>query len=81
MLMKKILNVSEMKQVRGGGVVSSLCAPDEYLYSCTTSFGNGASSNGKVCAKNNFVASEKILNNYRRMAPEMVELGILADCR
>ena len=44
--MKKILNISEMKQVRGGAQISSMCGEGEKLYTCTTNYGNGATSTG-----------------------------------
>ena len=50
MLMKKILNVSEMKQVRGGAQASSLCGEGEQLYTCVTIWQGGASTSGSVCA-------------------------------
>lgn len=34
--MKKVLNASEMKQVRGGAVPSSMCGEGEQLYTCVT---------------------------------------------
>ena len=51
MLMKKILNVSEMKQVRGGAQPSSSCGEGELLYTCTSSWMGGATTSGSVCAK------------------------------
>ena len=50
MLMKKILNVSEMKQVRGGAQASSLCGEGEQLYTCSTSWMSGTVTQGSVCA-------------------------------
>ena len=49
--MKKILNVSEMKQVRGGAQASSLCGEGEQLYTCSTSWMSGTVTQGSVCAK------------------------------
>ena len=49
--MKKILNVSEMKQVRGGAVSSSMCGEGEQLYTCTSSWMGGERTSGSVCAK------------------------------
>ncbi|WP_291530344.1 hypothetical protein [Bacteroides sp. UBA939] len=54
--MKKILNVSEMKQVRGGAIISDYCYPGEKLYTCTTTYGNGFQSTGAVCAGNGLTA-------------------------
>ena len=51
MLMKKILIVSEMKQVRGGAQASSLCGEGEQLYTCSTSWMSGTVTQGSVCAK------------------------------
>ena len=48
--MKKILNVSEMKQVRGGAVPSSYCREGEKLYTCSTSWMSGTVTQGSVCA-------------------------------
>lgn len=49
--MKKILNVSEMKQVHGGASPSSMCGEGEQLYTCTSSWMGGGSTSGSVCAK------------------------------
>lgn len=62
-LMKKILNISEMKQVRGGASPSSLCGEGEKMYTCTTDYGNGATSTGKVCASNAFFAEAAIISH------------------
>ena len=48
--MKKILNVSEMKQVCGGANVSRFCATGQLLYSCITDYGNGITSKGSICS-------------------------------
>lgn len=50
MLMKKILNASEMKQVRGGAQPSSMCGEGEKLYTCSTSWMGGTVTQGSVCA-------------------------------
>ena len=60
MLMKKILNVSEMKQVRGGAHTSSLCAPGEKLYTCSTLWNGGTITKGSVCATNQSTAKEAV---------------------
>ena len=60
MLMKKILNVSEMKQVRGGASPSSMCGEGEQLYTCTSSWMGGGSISGSVCAKSARGAKEAV---------------------
>ena len=64
MLMKKILNVSEMKQVRGGAQISSMCGEGEQLYFCRTSFEGGAVSTGSVSAKSAASANVAIIKKY-----------------
>lgn len=59
--MKKILNVSEMKQVRGGAVPSSYCGEGELLYTCTSDYGNGQTSTGAVCAKDKNAAGAAVM--------------------
>ena len=44
--MKKILNVSEMKQVRGGAQPSSMCGEGKKLYTCSTSWMSGTVTQG-----------------------------------
>ena len=61
MLMKKILNVSEMKQVRGGAQPSSMCGEGEKLYTCTTTYDNGFKSTGAVCAATVYMARRAII--------------------
>ena len=61
MLMKKILNVSEMKQVRGGAQISSFCGDGEKLYSCTTTYDSGFKSTGAVCAATVYMARRAII--------------------
>ena len=46
MLMKKILNVSEMKQVRGGAVPSDYCNPGDVLFTCATGYNSGFITKG-----------------------------------
>ena len=58
--MKKILNVSEMKQVRGGAQISSFCGDGEKLYSCTTTYDNGFESTGVVCSSSAFSAGTAV---------------------
>lgn len=53
--MKKILSASEMKRVCGGADPSSMCGDGEKLYTCTTDYGNGVTSTGKVCASYTFL--------------------------
>ena len=64
MLMKKILNVSEMKQVRGGAVPSSYCGEGELLYTCTSDYGNGQISTGVVCAKDKNAAGVAVMSAH-----------------
>ena len=59
--MKKILNVSEMKQVRGGAQISSMCGEGEKLYTCTTTYNIGFKSTGAVCAATIFMARRAII--------------------
>lgn len=61
MLMKKILNVSEMKQIHGGAQVASLCGEGEKLYTCTTTYDNGFKSTGAVCAATVYMARRAII--------------------
>lgn len=63
--MKKVLNASEMKQVRGGAVPSSMCGEGEQLYFCRTSFAGGAISTGSVCAKSAAAANVAVMMKYR----------------
>ena len=58
--MKKILNVSEMKQVRGGAVPSSYCREGEKLYTCVTIWQGGASTSGSVCATSRAMAKTSL---------------------
>ena len=58
--MKKILNVSEMKQVRGGAQISSMCGEGEKLYSCTTTYDNGFESTGSVCSSSPYSAGTAV---------------------
>ena len=58
--MKKILNVSEMKQVRGGAVPSSYCREGEKLYTCVTIWQGGASTRGSVCATSRAMAKTSL---------------------
>ena len=51
MLMKRVLDVAEMKQIHGGAAVSNLCASGEKLYTCATIYvGSDVTSKGVVCA-------------------------------
>ena len=59
--MKKILNISEMKQVRGGAQISSMCGEGEKLYTCTTTYGSGFNSTGAVCAATVYMARRAII--------------------
>jgi hypothetical protein len=72
MLMKKILNVSEMKQVRGGAQPSSSCGEGELLYTCTSSWMGGATTSGSVCAKS-AKGAEKAVDKIR------ITQDVLAD--
>lgn len=54
--MKKVLNASEMKQVRGGAVPSSMCGEGEELYTCVTIWRGGSQTSGSVCATNRVIA-------------------------
>ncbi|WP_291530350.1 hypothetical protein [Bacteroides sp. UBA939] len=65
--MKKILNVSEMKQVCGGAAPSSHCYPGEKLYTCTTTYDNNFQSTGVVCASDGVNAAGLI---YRQRIKE-----------
>lgn len=58
--MKKILNVSEMKQVRGGAVPSSSCGDGESLYTCATIWVGGGRSSGSVCATSGAMARTSV---------------------
>ena len=58
--MKKILNVSEMKQVRGGAQASSLCGEGEQLYTCVTIWQGGASTSGSDCATSRAMAKTSL---------------------
>lgn len=58
--MKKILNVSEMKQVRGGVQPSSSCGEGELLYTCVTIWEGGASTSGSVCATDRATAKTSL---------------------
>lgn len=58
--MKKILNVSEMKQVRGGAVPSSRCGEGELLYTCVTIWEGGTSTSGGVCATDRATAKTSL---------------------
>lgn len=61
MLMKRILDASEMKQIHGGATVSNLCASGEKLYTCTTYYvGSTMTSEGVVCASSATDASSLI---------------------
>lgn len=62
--MKKILSASEMKQIRGGAVSSSVCASGERLYTCVTIWEGGNSSSGAVCAESSAMARTSINLNY-----------------
>lgn len=54
--MKKILSVSEMKQIRGGAQISSFCADGEKLYTCVTIWSGGSTTSGSVCATDRAMA-------------------------
>lgn len=62
--MKKVLNASEMKQVRGGAVSSSMCGEGEQLYSCSTSWMGGSITSGSVCAKSAHAAQRLVSNAH-----------------
>lgn len=59
--MKKILSVSEMKQIRGGAQISSFCGEGEKMYTCTTTYDNGFTSTGAVCAATAYMARRAIV--------------------
>lgn len=75
--MKKILNISEMKQVRGGAQISSMCGEGEKMYTCTTNYGNGATSTGKVCASGAFFAEAAVI---AQRFSESELTGMKVDC-
>lgn len=62
--MKKILNISEMKQVRGGASPSSMCGEGEQLYTCVTIWEGGTSTSGSVCATTRGMAQTGLNLNY-----------------
>ncbi|EKU89541.1 hypothetical protein [Bacteroides oleiciplenus] len=62
--MKKILNISEMKQVRGGAAPSKMCGEGEQLYTCTSDYGNGQTSIGAVCAKSGNAAGAAVMSAH-----------------
>ncbi|WP_291530342.1 hypothetical protein [Bacteroides sp. UBA939] len=61
--MKKILNDSEMKQVRGGAIPTTFCAPGERVYSCKITY-NGDVITGEVCAASVASANANALALY-----------------
>lgn len=63
-MLMKILSASEMKQVRGGAVASSMCASGEQLYTCVTIWEGGSYSSGSVCASSGASARAKLIVNY-----------------
>ena len=76
--MKKILNVSEMKQVRGGAQASSLCGEGEQLYTCSTSWMSGTVTQGSVCAKSASAAHAAVATS-RAMAKTSLNLAYHAQ--
>ena len=80
MLMKKILNVSEMKQVRGGTQISSMCGEGEKLYTCRTTVGNSTSS-GAICSSSQSTAELHVkLNLYAQDASLALDGGARVSC-
>ena len=72
MLMKKILNVSELRQVRGGAQPSSMCGEGEKLYTCSTSWMGGTVTQGSVCAKSASAAHTAVSNVH-------MDQGVIRD--
>ena len=75
--MKKILNVSEMKQVRGGAVPSSDCGEGEQLYTCSTSWMGGTVTHGSVCAKSASAAHVAVSNAHMDQGVIRDEVAVL----
>ena len=64
--MKRILNVSEMKQVRGGAVPSDYCNPGDVLFTCATGYNSGFITKGVACGRNaSEVAARMGISKFR----------------
>lgn len=77
--MKKILNVSEMKQVRGGAQISSMCGEGEQLYSCSTSWMGGAVTHGSVCAKSASAAHTAVSRVHLQQGVIRDEVSVICN--
>ena len=80
MLMKKILNVSEMKQVRGGAVPSDYCNPGDVLFTCATGYNSGFITKGVAWGRNASEVGARIREERIWESPNLEYEGINVKC-
>lgn len=78
--MKKVLNASEMKQVRGGAVPSSMCNPGEVLFTCATGYSSGFITKGVACGKNAKEVAGRITEQRIAESPNLAYNNIRVEC-
>ena len=80
MLLKKILNASEMKQVRGGAVPSDYCNPGDVLFTCATGYNSGFITKGVACGRNASEVAARIREERIWESPNLEYEGINVKC-
>ena len=80
MLMKKILNVSEMKHVRGGAVPSDYCNPGDVLFTCATGYNSGFITKGVACGRDAREVASRIRDQRIFESPNLEYNGINVNC-